>query len=171
MARRSRSRSLEIELASGATIIAARMGALGRTLRRAGRGPDLLILDDVEGSPEDARAEFMSRFAWLDEGMARELPKDGAIIACRSIQHERSMLAELVDHAMRPRWHKIAFAAVERFGNAQAEWNRWEHIATGHETFDNATGPVAARSFYIGVRCIRRLPCDRSRWEMQRFKG
>ena len=152
LARRCRSRSFEIELAGGATIIAAKMGAPWRTLRRAGRGPDLLILDDVEGSPEDARAEFMSRLAWLDEGMARELPKDGAIIVCGSIQHERSMLAELVDHATRPGWHKIAFAAVERFGNAQAEWNRWERIASGHETFDNATGPVAARSFYLAHR-------------------
>ena len=142
-------RSNEIITHNNVKVSALGVGQNIRGRRHVEKRPDLMILDDVETRENTHTSEARANLAeWFNKSILKAGTKATQVIVVGTIQHYDSLLARLTDPVKSPLWTGRIYRSVIQWSQNLDLWQTWAGILHGRESFEDETGPKAARRHF-----------------------
>ena len=118
--------------------------------RKFGRfRPTLVIADDLENAENTFSLESREHLRdWFTRSILKVGTDGTNFLLLGTLYHPYCLLAEYVDANAHPEWTKRVYKAVLSWPQRADLWSQWTRLYNGQETWEDASGPPAAKAFY-----------------------
>ncbi len=139
----------EIVTRNKVKVIALGVGQQIRGRRNREFRPSLVILDDIE---TNEGLQNMENFNKLEDWLTKAVLKSGSstsnFIYIGTIHHYGSLLAKFTDPRETAGWDSKIYKSVISWAERIDLWERWIKIFHSQDTYNDDSGPEAARKFF-----------------------
>jgi len=118
--------------------------------RKFGRfRPTLVIADDLENAENTFSLESREHLRdWFTRSILKVGTDGTNYLLLGTLYHPYCLLAEYVDSNAHPEWTKRVYKAIVSWPQRADLWSQWTRLYNGQETWEEASGPPAAKAFY-----------------------